>query len=165
MGDDLAWGDDLFRDTGHASDAYSIRLRQHRGIGSANVKRALDSSRIVRFRRGFWTPHHAGGPKCCRCNGNGTCVRCECSRNGRQCMSCIPSKKKRCRNFPNLSSQPTNKDFETDTLTVPASQPSQAPPCTSSSACTPAASTVARVTVASDTKSLHQIYTKCPKEE
>ena len=54
----------------------------------------------------------------------------------------MPSKKKRCRNFPNLSSQPTNRDFETDTLTVPASQPSQAPPCTSSSAC---------VTVASDT--------------
>ena len=54
----------------------------------------------------------------------------------------MPSKKKRCRNFPNHSSQSTNRDFETDTLTVPASQPSQAPPCTSSSAC---------VTVASDT--------------
>ena len=80
--------------------------------------------------------------QCCRCNGNGTCVRCECSRNCRQCRSCMLSKKKRCRNFPNHSSQPTNRDFETDTLTVPASQPSQAPPCTRSSAC---------VTVASDT--------------
>ena len=51
MGDDLAWGDDLFRDTGHASDprmrtprfaSDSIAISGHnRGIRSANVKRAL----------------------------------------------------------------------------------------------------------------------------
>ena len=48
------------RDTGragHASDAYSlIRLRQHRGIGSANVKRALLGTKVHCTMRSHHVP-------------------------------------------------------------------------------------------------------------
>ena len=36
--------------------------------------------------------------RCCQCNGNGLCVRCNCARNGRSCQNCLPLGKDRCRN-------------------------------------------------------------------
>ena len=36
---------------------------------------------------------------CCRCNGNGTCSRCECAKARWLCSSvCLPCKKNRCQN-------------------------------------------------------------------
>ena len=36
--------------------------------------------------------------QCCRCNGKGTCVRCDCTKAARKCWSCLPSRKDRCKN-------------------------------------------------------------------
>eukprot|EP00117_Sycon_ciliatum_P037674 scpid101474/ scgid28129/ len=54
---------------------------------------------------------------CCRCNSNGTCVRCECMKEGRECRNCLPSKKNKCRNS-SPTSQPSSQP--TATATVPA---------------------------------------------
>ena len=35
---------------------------------------------------------------CCRCNGNGKCIRCGCARAGRACVDCLPSRKGHCMN-------------------------------------------------------------------
>ena len=42
----------------------------------------------------------SSGQQCCRCNGNGTCTRCECSKMGRACSNCTPGKRDRCQNRP-----------------------------------------------------------------
>eukprot|EP00117_Sycon_ciliatum_P023481 scpid100474/ scgid19954/ len=55
---------------------------------------------------------------CCRCNGNGTCVRCDCTKEGRKCRNCIPSKKNKCRNG-SPTSQPSSQPSSTTTATVP----------------------------------------------
>ena len=55
---------------------------------------------------------------CCRCNGNGTCVRSDCTKEGRECRNCIPSKKNKCRNG-SPTSQPSSQPTSTTTATVP----------------------------------------------
>ena len=37
-------------------------------------------------------------PVCCRCNGSGKCRNCSCSRSGKNCVDCQPSKRQRCVN-------------------------------------------------------------------
>ena len=37
-------------------------------------------------------------PVCCRCNGNGRCTNCVCSRAGAPCQNCLPSRRGRCNN-------------------------------------------------------------------
>ena len=37
-------------------------------------------------------------PACCRCNGSGICRNCSCSRSGKNCVDCLPSRKQRCMN-------------------------------------------------------------------
>ena len=65
--------------------------------------------------------------QCCRCNGNGTCVRCDCTKAARKCWSCLPSKKDRCKNSAipsppqpeqavNGHRQPTVQDNATGTV-------------------------------------------------
>ena len=48
-----------------------------------------------------------GCRKCFRCNGNGTCIQCDCATSQRQCSDCLPLKKRRCANsaFPLDSSK------------------------------------------------------------
>ena len=35
---------------------------------------------------------------CCRCNSNGRCKNCSCSKGGTKCVNCLPSRKSRCVN-------------------------------------------------------------------
>ena len=37
-------------------------------------------------------------PQCCRCNGNGRCKACICTRSGKPCTDCTPSHVGRCEN-------------------------------------------------------------------
>ena len=37
-------------------------------------------------------------PVCCRCNGNGRCTNCVCSRAGAPCENFLPSRRGRCNN-------------------------------------------------------------------
>ena len=51
-------------------------------------------------------------PVCCRCNGNGRCSGCSCSKAGRLCSNCLPSRKGYCRNLssPTQSAGPPALD-------------------------------------------------------
>ena len=48
-----------------------------------------------------------GRRKCCWCNGNGTCIRCDRPTTQQPCSDCLPLKKHRCANsaFPLDSSK------------------------------------------------------------
>ena len=37
-------------------------------------------------------------PVCCPCNGSGKCRNCSCSRSGKNCVNCLPSKRQLCVN-------------------------------------------------------------------
>ena len=39
-------------------------------------------------------------PVCCRCNRDGICKKCSCSKSGAYCIECLPSKLGRCQNRP-----------------------------------------------------------------
>ena len=53
-----------------------------------------------------------------RCNGSGTCARCECMKEGRECRNCLPLKKNRCLNS-SPTSQPSSQPTTTGTVPVP----------------------------------------------
>ena len=94
-----------------------------------------DSSGLGPVRADVVRPRMQRG-KCCRCNGNATCVRCECTKDGRQCRSCLPSRKNRCRNF-SAASLPSSSQSGDDTgsSTITATQDHRAPqPAAASSA-------------------------------
>ena len=67
------------------------------------VKLAVEHARLESER----SAQRSGSRKCCRCNGNGTCIRCDCATSQRRCSDCLPLKKHRCMNssFPQDSSK------------------------------------------------------------
>ena len=67
------------------------------------VKVAVEHARLESER----SAQRLGRRKCCRCNGNGTCIRCDCAISQRRCSDCLPLKKHRCANstFPLDSSK------------------------------------------------------------
>ena len=58
--------------------------------------------------------HQGKVVNCCRCNRNGTCKKCSCTKAGRHCMKCLPGTLGNC-----LNPQPPG---------VNAGQPFQPPP-------------------------------------
>ena len=37
-------------------------------------------------------------PVCCKCNSSGLCKKCSCTKAGRFCTDCLPSRTGRCQN-------------------------------------------------------------------
>ena len=71
-------------------------------VGDPQVDLANEQSRLERER----LDKRLGRRKCCQCNGNGTCIRCECATSRRPCSSCLPMRRDRCAN-PARDSEPT----------------------------------------------------------
>ena len=76
------------------------------------VELAIEQSKLERDR----ISRRVGRRKCCQCNGNGSCVRCECAASRKRCTNCLPLKRNRCGNPPNAdeSSLPVSADTEID---------------------------------------------------
>ena len=82
------------------------------------VDLALEQSKLERKR----LSRRVGRRKCCRCNGNGSCVRCECASSRRECVDCLPRSKNRCANFsahenPLSSTEQVGSEFSPETRT------------------------------------------------
>ena len=60
-------------------------------------------------------------PACCRCNGNGRCRGCSCTKAGRLCTGCLPSRKGQCYNQGNPSPCVTTLS-NPDAVALPASE-------------------------------------------
>eukprot|EP00117_Sycon_ciliatum_P019119 scpid50248/ scgid17443/ len=60
------------------------------------VRWACEASRLEQER----LAKRISSRKCCQCNGNGSCTRCDCASKGRKCTNCHPNKKGRCMNQP-----------------------------------------------------------------
>ena len=82
-------------------------------------------------------------PVCCKCNRSGHCSNCKCSRDGRLCTNCLPSRLKKCKNyqeaaptsgavtenasdFPTMddSNQPANTQLVSCTSSIPSNSSS-----------------------------------------
>ena len=62
------------------------------------VKLAREHSRLERSH----LTKRISSRKCCQCNGNGSCVRCQCAATQRPCSSCLPLSRSRCTNPANV---------------------------------------------------------------
>ena len=63
-------------------------------VGDPQVELAVKLSRLERE----CLAKRLGRRKCCQCNGNGSCIRCECATSLRPCSNCLPLKRHRCAN-------------------------------------------------------------------
>ena len=61
------------------------------------VELAIEQPKLERDR----ISRRVGRRTCCQCNGNGSCVRCECAASRNRCTNCLPLKRNRCGNPPN----------------------------------------------------------------
>ena len=63
---------------------------------------------------------------CCKCNSSGTCARCRCSKIGKECQDCVPSKLNKCKNRLNNHAN-GNRDFsaQRDLLSPPSDMPTR----------------------------------------
>lgn len=60
-------------------------------------------------------------PQCCRCNGNGRCRGCVCTKNKRVCTSYAPGRNGLCENQPVAISDSTQDNLSVSTSTTPES--------------------------------------------
>ena len=62
--------------------------------------------------------------QCCRCNGNGICRGCICTKNNRVCTNCKPGNNKRCENQATIlssliqDSSPIQRANDTSSTTI-----------------------------------------------
>ena len=62
--------------------------------GDSQVELAVELCRLERER----LAKRLGRRKCCQCNGNGSCIRCECATSLCPCSNCLALKRHRCAN-------------------------------------------------------------------